>query len=179
MEESKLKKRRHHYLFAHVALRQQFFSQPLETVLALNSGGPELLEVWWQRTWDVLSGNDSQAEKVSSAGLRCSSCDLGENRIAAIVTLPEPQNPTEAYFVAAVVGLPRKRLGGLLGKTRMDAKYVTLEYGMAICGDGSLRQRTVLCEWTESSHLNLGDGPAPELAEFIKAVSDRIDGKAV
>ena len=59
---------------------------------------------------------------------------------AILVTLPAAEHTTEAHYVALVAG-----------------RVVTLEYTLNV--DDSVA--TVLGEWNDAGHLNLGEGPPP------------------
>ena len=77
-----------------------------------------------------------------------------------VVTMPTPESPPEAHFVAIVHKDDEPKEHGCAAPS---TRYFTLE--------SSNTRLPVLCEWREDgSHLNYGEGPAPEMAAFVEAV---------
>lgn len=74
-----------------------------------------------------------------------------------VVTLPRPQGPTEAHFVAFAL------------RDRTDlGRYFTLEHALSPPDDS---RYTVLGEWTaDRSHVNFGPGPEPDPVAFLTAI---------
>jgi hypothetical protein len=153
-----------HYFFAHYALRRAAFLSPLELLKRLDeNGGREMIETLWVVTAEMC-GQGSQPDfgiediKVHTIRLQDSRC--------AVVEMPEPRSMTQCYFVAVLVGLDERTDNG--GDPSPSVRYVTLEKGFEM----SAESRTVLCEWTsEGTHLNYGDGPAPNLEAFVEELS--------
>lgn len=169
--------RNHHYVFAHVALRQLFFDKPEGFVGVLSSPrAMELLRDLWAEVGKRVS-EAGEGNVLPADGLAATVGSLGP-RPCALVTLPKPEGITEAYMVAAVVNASVEGQG-------KEAKfvpigdppsfYVTLENGLSEDG----RPRTVLCAWdAEGAHVNYGDGPPAEPAAFLGAVEKVISGRS-
>lgn len=83
---------------------------------------------------------------------------------AYVVTMPEPESPPEAHFAAIVYKDDEPKQ---FGRTSPSTRYFTLEQ--------SITPLPVLCEvvW-DGSRKNHGLGPAPELADFVAAIFQRI-----
>jgi hypothetical protein len=142
-----------HYAFAHRMLPSIFLNEPAKFIGTLEQAGNDFLYYLWESLGNRLEASDL----VAPEGLDCQLNQLDNDTTIALITLPPPQQITEAYFVATVYRPPMKR-------------FITLEYGSH--GDG--RQRTVLCEWTADIHSNMGDGPEPTLEAFFEAVVNLI-----
>lgn len=169
--------RNHHYVFAHVALRQLFFDKPEGFLGVLSSPrAPQLLKDLWLEVGKRVS-DAGEGAILPPDGLSATVGALGQ-RPCAVVTLPAPEGITEAFMVAAVVNASIEGEGEgakLVPIGDPPAFYYTLEKGMSEKG----KTRTVLCSWTvEDTHSNYGDGPAPEPAAFLGAVEKLISGKA-
>ena len=93
-------------------------------------------------------------QRVNVEGL--AACRFGDlvGRTTVVVTMPPAEHAAEAHFVGAVIAED-----SLL-------RYITLEHGWNL--DDS--PRTVLCQWTERGHMNLGDGPPVDRDAFREAV---------
>lgn len=162
--------RTHHYVFGHIALRQLFFYNPPACVGALAGRGAELVKQIWDDVGEKVQESDEEARPLSSQGLDCSTHEVGEGTVAVVVTLPRPEKTAEAHFVGLVLRMPRKRLWGLLGRGKGVARYITLEHGVNIEGG----DRTVLCEWSGQSHLNMGNGPEATVSAFVQKLSEMV-----
>jgi hypothetical protein len=146
--------RTQHYAFAHRMLPALFFAEPARFIAILEKSGKNFLHFLWNRL-----GNRLEASKlVAAEGLDYQIKKLENNTTIALITLPPPQAMTEAYFVAPVFRPQGNR-------------FITLEYSFNFI-EGGLR--TVLGEWTTTSHLNMGDGPEPTLEAFFEKVVNLI-----
>ncbi len=163
--------RLHHYVFGHIALRQLFFHNPPAFVAALASRGEELAKQIWDDVGEKIEEDEGEAVRLPSQGLACSTHDIGSGAVAVIVSLPPPEETTEAYFVGLVLRLPQKKLWGLLGTEKGMARYITLERGINIIEGG---ERTFLCEWSGDDHLNMGDGPDPTVSAFAHKLAEMV-----
>ena len=149
--------RPHPYFFAHRLLPTLFHEDPAQFVSLLQRDGLPFLAFWWQKVRQDFPPDDH----VSADGLGYTLRELANGWLAVVVTLPPPQGMTEAYFVA----LLQQRLPAA---AKPITRVFTLELGFALT---SATSHTVLCEWTpESSHLNRGPGPAPDVEAFLTAV---------
>lgn len=92
----------------------------------------------------------------------------GNGRRVVLVWMPAPLGTTECHAVALVTEA---------APAGAVPHYFTLERGETLEGG----ERTVLCGWAEQgedfSHYNLGDGPAPDRADFLAAVQSHLDGR--
>jgi hypothetical protein len=153
--------REQHYAFAHFAL---------PGVLASNAAGASELfaagegNAFLRWLWDQVGQKCSQEGLVPSDGLYCRVRVEDERRVV-VVHLPEPRRMTEAFMVALVFDPPTR---GWLGKRKAGpTRYFTLELSTDLEGGW----RTVLCEWRDESHLNMGDGPSPDEDAFVAALT--------
>jgi hypothetical protein len=157
---------RHHYAFAHYALRHFAFAQPVRLFGILAS---ELRKEFFDELLKDLDGRIS----LEDGQRNFTGSDIGftgvliQGRPCVVLTMPPANNPAEAYFVAILSRLPTDALQAFLaGNTSGESliEYFTLERPSlpAPGGEG------VLCAWTENDcHLNYGPGPVPRLEDFL------------
>ena len=140
-----------HYRFAHRALRKLAAKDPARFAsLAARGDLANALTM----AWDAMNSAFPAEDRVHVTGLAAHYSDDGNGRAIVVVTMPPPEHSAEAYFVALVI------------EGDAVARYITLEHGWNV--DDSAR--TVLGEWTEQGHVNLGDGPPPAREMFERAV---------
>lgn len=141
--------REHHYRFAHRALPHFARQRPEELRRILTD--PRAFE-FLRYLWDLI-GKDLGPEKaLPSVGLGCSLAEDTPQRTIAIVWMPEPVTPPEAWLAAVA-----------FGPTVTGLRYFTLER--------SFGQRTALCEWkADGAHANYGSGPGADADAFARAV---------
>lgn len=150
-----------HYVVAHYALRQIALQDPLQYLAIMAS--PEVREFLQAVLSDVAEQLPGQKGVFTADDLLVHPCRIGDFP-CAILEFPVPGEITETYFTALLVMIS---LGEELPEpNRVEARYLTLEKGASL--DGA--PRTVLCEWTSTSHLNFGDGPTPTLLAFTDAL---------
>lgn len=77
------------------------------------------------------------------------------------IKMPEPEEWCEAFFIALVF---KKNDPALKGGYSTEVLYYTLE-------KGRVGSSTVLCRWDNDKHLNLGEGPEPDLEKFKKSIN--------
>jgi hypothetical protein len=136
-----------HYLFAHRILSGLLQSDADGFRAALLKEGSGLL----QRLW-IHAG---QHGKPSPGGQPTFSVhQINPTQEALLIQLPPPQEPPEAYFVALLNGT-----------------VYTLELGRDLGGDAPC---TYLCSWSDTSHANLGQGPAPEREAFLQELAKKV-----
>lgn len=153
--------RTQHYIFAHYALRSAVTANPIEAMAALAAPrGQAVLESIWNDLGAEVAKKRG-VRPIPSAGLSAAVSDLA-GRPCALITLPPPQGNTEAHLLAIVLdnSTPKPAI-----------RYFTLERGFHVADNSP---RTVLCEWTDSKHVNYGDGPPPNPEAFLAAVRDRL-----
>jgi hypothetical protein len=147
----------HHYVFAHQALPQLSASSPRESFAALNM--PERNEALlhlWKHVGDQLPEGEAPIEPD---GLSASVHAIGDF-VIILVTMPPPLFSPEAYFGALAFG----PFGGEQDPTH---RYFTLERSVSIHGADT----TVLAEWKNSVHHNLGPGSPPVADLFLNRVT--------
>jgi hypothetical protein len=154
-----------HYTFAHQALRSVALADPLPCLGLLASADAGrflagLLESVSEHCAALGEKADFTADDIRVHPTRVGSYPC------AVVQMPPPRAITEAFFVALVLLAAPEDPPERPEDARL--RYFTLEKGFSL--DGS--ERTVLCEWTETRHVNYGDGPAPHVEAFVAAVSE-------
>lgn len=153
--------RPHHYLFAHRVLPK----------LALKHGAKMLemakearLTPALERTWDDAGSGVPKDDRLGHDGLESSVHRLQAADLV-LIRLPPAQHAAEAHFVAITIPSPNDT-----GQPRA-VRYFALEFGWQM----NDQPRTVLCEWVERSHVNMGDGPPVRASAFIAAVAEVLD----
>ncbi len=156
---------RHHYVLAHIALRQACFSDPLGFfALVANGQGPALVGSVWE---EVCRNCDQDGE----AGFSAKDVQLETTGVGAypaiLVKMPEPQSVAEAYLLCLVLQMSADDLERP-GATP-TLRYFTLEKAMGPGGTGA-----VLCAWTEEGHVNYGPTAVRNTRDFLDAVEKLI-----
>ena len=163
--------RPHHYTFAPHALRGMTFHLRDQMRQMLISGHAT---AFLKDLWDYVAQDLGEDEVLPSTGLLVHNEMLGEESTLSIVVLPEPRCTTEAHMIG-IAFLPSQQFSPDPGAC--DIRYFTLEKGFS---EDDI-PRTTLCEWHHSedgvSHLNFGDGPAPEVAAFAGQLMARLAWK--
>ena len=150
--------REQHYQFAHRILPQNAFERP-DLALERLSGADA--SAFLHSLWHSVGNDLAPSQRIVPAGLSCEMREFDNYRIA-LITFPAPLYVPEAFFSALAFDLPRS------ANHALELRYITLESGFVL-EDGE--KRTVLCEWTSApTHLNMGDGPPPELDAFFQTV---------
>ncbi|QDU53835.1 hypothetical protein [Aeoliella mucimassa] len=147
------------YAFAHYALRMFALAQPLEFLAIVMSPDSKL---FFEDVLDNVAENCGRKTSFDADAIRVQPVRIGDYS-CAVVELPDPHEIAHAHMVAlvALIDTPDIREG-----EPVDARYFTLEKGFQL--DNT--PRTVLCEWDTSSHSNYGDGPRPNVEEFVQAI---------
>lgn len=153
------------YIMAHYAFRQLALDSPLQMLSLLVS--PDAKSFFAELLQDV------EKQLGQKATYRSEQIQIHPTRIGdypcAIVEFPAPQKMAEAYMVALVALFSAdeevpKDLSSIQGR------FYTLEKGYSLDG----QDRTVLCEWDQTSHKNYGDGPEPTPAAFAAALESAL-----
>lgn len=159
----------HHYEFAHVALRNAAFQQPIRFMNLLAT--PDAQDFMISLLQQVVEHCKDRGEiidfDVSNTGLY-----LGRvgGHPCAIVEMPPPKATAEAFYVASVLLMPTEEPRD---PKEVKLRYFTLEKTFAY-GDPP---RTVLGEWAaDQGHVNHGIGPEPRLELFVEAISALLEG---
>lgn len=131
--------RRRHYVFAHRAIPQIVAAHGERFVEDMR--GPHAASLL-ARLWDEIGGEPMDAPTVAVK-------ELKGGAPFVLITMPEPENTPEAYYVGVV-----------------DGRCFTLERGVTTTGE----TQTFLCEWADGKHVNYGPGPPAEEHAFAGAV---------
>ena len=164
-----------HYAFAHYVLRDLAYKHPLGCVGYLHGPDREkMLASLWEEVGENCKAGGAADGYVGGPPPTVRHAAIGR-RPGAIVVMPEPQGPTEAYFVAIVLHVDIAAIqGGQEPPERPEISYYTLEKGVTLGGES----RTVLCGWNaEGAHLNYGDGPPADFDAFVAAVTEHVAGR--
>jgi hypothetical protein len=166
-----MKPRCAHYAMAHYALRLNALKHPLAVLGVLASPrATELLADLLASCAESCRERGEEPADFTAADLRVHRGRVGQHP-CAIVEFPAPQAVTEAYLTAIV--LLADAAEPLEKWESATARYFTLEYGMSFERGGT--PRTVLCEWTDTSHLNYGDGPPATPEAFAAAIEAKLN----
>jgi hypothetical protein len=157
----------HHYVFAHVALRQLVFVDAYRFFEAIASPQQQnFLEGLWKQVCQ-------NCDEHGPASFTNRDIGIDITRIhdfpAILVQMPEPNFIGEAHMVCIVVkvsvdDMERK-------PDNPEVRYFTLEKGVTF---GSNAERTVICEWNGALHKNYGDGPEATPESFIAKIEEMI-----
>jgi hypothetical protein len=157
---------RHHYEFAHIALREVCNDDPLAFFDIIDSPlRNDFLGDIWRRVRESCDANGRVSFDFSDIGI--TTCRI-KSFPAVIVAMPTPTETAQAHFVAIVLKIDTD---ADTPPVQPDVAYLTLEKGTT--SDDS--ERTVLCGWrSDGAHMNYGDGPAATQESFIAAVGEMI-----
>jgi hypothetical protein len=154
---------KHHHFFAHLALRQLAFNEPVAIFLLLPSD--MRIHAFDQLLNDLDSRiPGTERRNFTSADISVFPCTI-DQRPCVIIQMPEVRNPAEAYFIGILSRLPHNRLTEANGQPP-DAvlEYYTLERP----NFPTVESPSAFCAWTsEGTHINFGDGPEPTREAFL------------
>ena len=160
----------HHYVLAHVALRQICMANPVSffRIMASQNRDNYLDNIWQQ----VRKNCDKEGEpSFSIKDVKVETTKINEFP-TILITMPTPQFMAETHIIGIVLRLNVKNFIENKIPEKPVAEYFTLEKGFNL--DDS--ERTVFCKWDETGkHLNYGTGPNPMTGEFIKAISKMLN----
>lgn len=154
--------RPHHYNFAHVALREAFFSNPSALANALRTQGTATLFGFWAHVGAMLCQRQGGTDLVAPEGLAVTQHELGD-WVSFVVDLPEPKDVNEAHFVGLLIRKPAD-------DHPRTARFLVLE---ASTPDPSGTPRTVLGEWLPDRHHVHGVGSEPTRDAFVEMLEAR------
>jgi hypothetical protein len=105
--------------------------------------------------------DQEQKTELTSEDIKVSTLRLGRHPVI-LVQMPEAMAVAEAIMVVIVL------ISNVDSELPEDTRYryFVLEQGSDL--EGGLR--TVMCEWTSTRHINMGDGPDPQPESFLKAI---------
>ena len=170
-----------HYAFAHSFVPQYVFQNPFAFFSYLYRqdlpGGAmepcRFIQSRWATMFERALGltEKFQAGDQGPVFRRVSDLSMSVQtlggRASALIQLPPPENPTEAYFVCAVLMAPAASCSTWPRDTA--ARIFTLE---AMMPDASMRGNGgILCEWTKTgSHQNMGLAIPAQAGPFLEAL---------
>ena len=147
-----------HYGFAHRILPSLTWAHP-ERLLSLLMSSER--DAFLQAVWKAAGENQGPSDQVDGATLGSSVHRHGHSAIA-LIGLPDPVAPAEAYFVAIIFDdQPSSNAAETLPHR---VRYFTLELGLNIFTNEAY---TVFAEWRKDGHYNLGSGPPPQSEAFL------------
>ena len=165
-------KSEHHYAFAHLALREIAFGNPVRIFNILASDRRTEFFDDVLNDLDGLVPPDTGKRNFTGADIRVAGFGI-DGRPCALLEMPPTTNPTEAYFIAIVGRLPMDELMSHLHSETAEPliDYYTLERPFEITPDCP----SVFCAWTpDDTHHNFGAGPEPDLRQFAAFLEQRV-----
>jgi hypothetical protein len=161
------KQTHHHYVLAHIALRQVALSDPYLFFAVMAS--PQQQE-FLANLWKQVCHN---CDKEGAAFFDCRDLIIHTTRIgdypAVLIEMPKAYFVAEAHMVCAVLKVSIEELAQK--PDRPEVRYFTLEKGMNMPTGAD---RTVLCSWKGDTHANFGDGPEANAAAFMERIKQMI-----
>ena len=145
--------RPHYFNFAHLALPELFTRDAARLMRSLDDEGEEFLNY----LWNSVSKYEDAALTVDEH-IAVEMIDKGSLRIA-LITLPKPERPTEAYFAAPVFD----PIEGI-------SRYFTLEIGL----NANSEPITSLGEWRGVQHIHLDTVENASKVAFLKAIDAQL-----
>jgi hypothetical protein len=176
------KRRVHHYLFAFKALSQIFYDNPMQMLAILASPeGDDFLKSLWETT-----GRHAKEAKpadgggyVEPKGLRCVQRGRAGDWAVAVVEMPKPVAPPEAWFVGLACRIPKtpppNTEEGMKQLQEAEARYYTLELALDVLKGG---HKNFLCAWfKDGGRANYGECPATDAESFLSVVGSAVKGE--
>jgi hypothetical protein len=150
---TQLDPRPHYYNFTHLALPELFVRDADKLMRSLATNGSGFLNY----LWDSVSRYESTTITVDE-DIKVEMVEKGNLKIA-LIHLPAPERPTEAWFAAPVFD----PIAGI-------SRYFTLELGVTSQGDLT----AYLGEWRDMQHLNWGEVSGQSKIAFLKAINAQL-----
>jgi hypothetical protein len=159
----------HHYVLAHLALRDACFYNPTGFFGVMASENKDLfLADIWKRVRETCDPDGMPNFDISD--LEVTTCRVNDHP-GILVKMPPPAEITEAYFVGIVLKVD---VEAEQWPANPEVEYLTLEKGASLQGG----QRTVFCGWApdgdDFTHYNMGSGPAATEEDFAQAMADKV-----
>ncbi|MCU0725648.1 MAG: hypothetical protein MUE73_07655 [Planctomycetes bacterium] len=154
----------HHYVMAHVALRQVAMASPYDffAVMATEDRTGFLLDLFGQVCREC---DEAGPASFGPGDIEVHTTSIGEFA-TLVIQMPPARFPAEAIMIGVVLGNPMAELVARSGTPKL--RYFTLELGL---DPATGRERTVLGEWDGSRHVNRGEGPPADPGEFLERVA--------
>ncbi|HEX8916848.1 MAG TPA: hypothetical protein VF796_31145 [Humisphaera sp.] len=160
--------RKVHHRFAHHALRQQVLGGPARVVGVLQGPGGER---YVKDLWEAVRREENIAEPDADAtGLSTEMTQVGPYS-SAVVTMPKPAAPGEAYFVGIVLRSYQRADGAVIERSPL-LLYYTLERQA-----GTAPPAASLCEWQAGDHVRFAGDVAPTLSAFREAMWQKVQAR--
>jgi hypothetical protein len=157
----------HHYVLAHVALRQVCFANPYGFFACMGADRRQpFLEDLWSKIRNNYDKDGPPPFSIKDVKITTTSIN---NFPFLLIHMPEPQKTPEAYFIGIVLKIQLTELDRPPEKP--EVQYFTLERGIDL---ETKKVRTVFCEWQPEKHLYFGDGPEPNPGAFMEAIKRQI-----
>ena len=157
----------HHYVLAHVTLRQLAFLDTYRFFELMTSPQQQsFLEGLWKQV--CLNCDEHGPALFTYKDVRVNITRIHDFP-TILVQMPKPNFIGEAHMVCIVIKVP---IGDM--ERRLDnpeVRYFTLEKGMKF---GKSTERTVICEWNGALHRNYGEGPEATPESFIAKIEKMI-----
>jgi hypothetical protein len=159
----------HHYVFAHVALRQVCQANPFAFFGVMASPDrQEFLDGLWDKVRERHAEDGEPC--FSSTEIKVETTLIGQYP-AVLVIMPPPKFWTEAYMVCAVLEVPVDEISERTDE-KPTVKYFTLELGLNI---ETGEHYTMFCGWDDDTHVSYGVGPDVTEKAFLEAVARMIE----
>jgi len=144
--------RRQHYRFAHKILLETVDKDAVDAVERMSS---EHSSRFFLRQWVLAASHIENPDDMLLYEPTAMSAKINSKCKTVIISLPEPLEAAEAYFIAVV-----------LWPESSSYNYYLLERAEAAMG----RTYTMLCERTTRGHRSIGEGPAPDVRAFVQSI---------
>ncbi len=150
--------------FVTQVLPDLFHTAPDQFLFYLERDGIKVIHFYWNESAKKLPPSEAQP----AFGLSYEICKPRPRITVALIGLPEPQNPGEAYFSALCYRPYRVMPFGWLSDT---TKVLNLERAHA---EGQ-PEATLLVEWSKRHGREvIGPGPRPDMDDFYQVVLNQI-----
>lgn len=153
-----LEPRIYHYLFAHKYLPDKLLenSQGVMSWITGEKGVEHLITRWGMLR---LFNNIDSKDYVSPTGLNRIVINPTSGHTIVLIQFPKPERVSEAFFSAILV------------QPDNSYRYFTLEKTFGEDDNGI--PKTVLGEWINGNHVNLGSGSSPNIEDFSALIIER------
>ncbi len=162
------KKTSHHYVLAHVALRQIAQNNPYEFFgVMCSTHRYEFLDDLFKQICETCDKEGSAF--FDSRDILVHPTVIGEYP-TLLIEMPPAYYTPEAHLVCIVLRVPLSLMPSM--PENPTVLYFTLEKGSIFLTG---KNRTVLCAWRGESHLNYGDGPKATPGAFMETIKEMIE----
>lgn len=152
--------RQHHYRFAHRYLARVVFKSPDRLQDELHTNGVTTLVNAWKEIGKELPRKD----RLRPDGLALDWARFGDREVA-VIALPPPVAPGEAYFVGIVFG----------GSLMPDVFTLEVADPNADTGGDDAGNGTSFGAWkVDGSREAFPASPAPQASEFVRAILESL-----